>query len=72
MAGASFKFLRIFASYCTDSENWVSYLDDCFFNEHFFGKFEDTVAQPRKPMPTLSNLLPHDFFRNWIYLLIQG
>ena len=36
-AGASFKFLRIFASYCTDSENWASYLDDCFFYELFFG-----------------------------------
>ena len=41
MAGASFKFLRIFASYCTDSENWVSYLDDCFFFMNIFSeKFE--------------------------------
>ena len=32
-----------------------------FFNEHFFGKFEDSVAEPRKPMLTLSNLLPRDF-----------
>ena len=32
-----------------------------FFYEHFFGKFEDAVAEPRKPMLTLSNLLPHDF-----------
>ena len=60
MAGASFKFLRTFASYCTDSENWVSYVDDCFFYEHFFGKF-DTVAELRMPMQALSNLLSHDF-----------
>jgi len=31
------------------------------FYEHFFGKFEDTVAEPRKPMLALSNLLSHDF-----------
>ena len=38
MAGASFKFLRIFALYYTDSENWVSFLDYCSFMNIFFGK----------------------------------
>ena len=27
MAGASFEFLRKFALYCTDSENYVLFLD---------------------------------------------
>ena len=62
MAGASFKFLRIFALYYTDSENWVSFLDDCsFMNIFFLVKVWDTVTVPRKPMLALSNLLSHDF-----------
>ena len=32
-----------------------------FFYEHFFGKFEDTVDELRKPMLALSNLLSNDF-----------
>ena len=72
MAGASFKFLQIFASYRTDSENWVSYLDDWFFYEPFFGKFWATAAEPRKPMLALSNLLSNDFILSLFPELFQN
>ena len=37
MAGASFKFLRKFALYCTDSENYVLFLDSQY-GVHYYSK----------------------------------